>query len=175
MPRLLRHLARLASGVQLGVLIALPVIPMALADAPAYVTTRILSEEAANDVAAAAALRCREMGFQTAVAVTDRGGRLLAFLRNPLAGPHTVDISQRKAYSAATYQSATSALADRNELAATPGVFLVGGGVPILVGGHFYGAVGVSGAPRDKAAGDNDEACAQAGIDAIRERLEFAD
>jgi len=144
------------------------------AEVPPYVSTRILSADAANEIAVTASLRCRELGFQVAVAVTDRGGRLLAFVRDPLAGAHTIDISQRKAYSAATYQSATSALADRSELSATPGVFLVGGGVPVQVGGHFYGAVGVSGAPRDKVAGDNDELCAQAGIDAIRERLEFA-
>jgi uncharacterized protein GlcG (DUF336 family) len=36
-------------------------------------------------------------------------------------------------------------------------------------GGSLVGAVGVSGAP----GGDADDACAKAGIDAIREKLDF--
>jgi uncharacterized protein GlcG (DUF336 family) len=140
-----------------------------------YVATRIIALDQANNIAMAAADACRRQGYQVAVAVTDRSGQLIAFARDPLAGPHTVAIAQRKAYSAATYQTATSRLADRSELAATPGVFLVGGGVPVSVGGHFYGAVGVSGAPRRERSGDNDEACARAGIESVRESLEFAD
>lgn len=41
-----------------------------------------------------------------------------------------------------------------------PGLLLVGGGVPIVVGGVLIGAVGVGGAPD----GAHDEACADAGI-----------
>ena len=44
------------------------------------------------------------------------------------------------------------------ELAFSPGVLLVGGGLPINIGGHFYGGVGVSGAPFEKVIGDFDEA-----------------
>jgi len=36
-------------------------------------------------------------------------------------------------------------------------------------GGSMVGAIGVSGAP----GGDADDACAKAGIDAIRDRLDF--
>jgi uncharacterized protein GlcG (DUF336 family) len=159
--------ARLSAGVVL----ALGMLSGAGAETKPYVATRTIALEQANAVALAAADACRSQGYQVAVAVTDRAGQLIAFIRDPLAGPHTVTIAQRKAYSAATYRTATSQLADRRELGATPGVFLVGGGVPISVGGHFYGAVGVSG----EHAGDTDEACAQAGIDAVREMLEFAD
>ncbi len=144
----------------------------ARAEAP-WVATRVLSFELAQRLAAAAAAECRERGYQVAAAVADRSGRLLAFVRDPLAGPHTIDVSQRKAYAAATYQTPTSEMAAREELRATPGVFLVGGGVPIAVGGHFYGAVGVSGAPAEETPGDVDEACARAGVEAVREALEF--
>ena len=52
---------------------------------------------------------------------------------------------------------------------ALPGVAVIAGGVVIEAGGSLIGAVGVSGAP----GGDADEACAKAGIEAIKDRLEF--
>ena len=50
-----------------------------------------------------------------------------------------------------------------------PGVVALGGGLMIEAGGSLVGAVGVSGAP----GGDADEACAKAGIEAVRDRLDF--
>jgi uncharacterized protein GlcG (DUF336 family) len=50
-----------------------------------------------------------------------------------------------------------------------PNVVAVGGGVMIEAGGTTVGAVGISGAPT----GEADDACARAGIAAIREDLEF--
>jgi len=141
--------------------------------APASVQIRILSFETAQRLALGAAQACRRQGFQVAAAVVDRNGRLLAFARDPLAGPHTIAVSQAKAYSAATFQSATSQMAGREALRGAPGVLLIGGGLPVRVGGYFYGAVGVSGAPADQRIGDRDEACARTGIDAVREALEF--
>ena len=52
---------------------------------------------------------------------------------------------------------------------ALPGVVALGGGVTIEAGGSLVGAVGVSGAP----GGEADEACAKAGIEAVREKIEF--
>jgi uncharacterized protein GlcG (DUF336 family) len=43
------------------------------------------------------------------------------------------------------------------------------GGLAIESGGALVGGIGISGAP----GADRDEACAQAGIDAIRDSLEF--
>ena len=54
-------------------------------------------------------------------------------------------------------------------------VLIIGGGIPVRVGGHFYGAVAVSGAPGQKITGDIDHQCAQAGIDTIKEAIEFAE
>jgi uncharacterized protein GlcG (DUF336 family) len=50
-----------------------------------------------------------------------------------------------------------------------PNVVAVGGGVAIDAGGSTVGAIGVSGAPT----GEADEACAKAGIAAIRDDLDF--
>ena len=48
-------------------------------------------------------------------------------------------------------------------------VVAVGGGVNIASGGTIVGAIGVSGAPT----GEIDDACAKAGIAAIKDELEF--
>ena len=50
-----------------------------------------------------------------------------------------------------------------------PGAVIIGGGLTVEAGGSLLGAIGVSGAP----GGDADEACAKAGIDAVRDRLDF--
>jgi uncharacterized protein GlcG (DUF336 family) len=143
------------------------------ADAKAFVTTRTLAFETANQLAMEAAQACRKQGYQVAVSVVDRNGNILAMLRDPFAGAHTLEVSRQKAYTAASFQTATSEMKNFDALRFAPEVLLVGGGVPIKVGGHFYGAVGVSGAPARKSTGDVDEECALAGIAAISEALEF--
>lgn len=149
--------------------------PKLFAESKPTVEMRTLSAITANSAALAAYNECTKSGFNVAVAVTARDGRLLAFIRSPLAGPHTVEVSQRKAYTAATYQSPTSAMMTRTELQFSPNVLLLGGGLPINIGGHFYGAIAVSGAPAEKTSGDIDERCAQAGINAIKEDIEFGE
>ena len=145
-----------------------------MAEQPPVVTTKALNAHTANHAAMAAYQECSTRGFHVAVAVTDRQGRLLSFVRSPLSGPHTIKVSKRKAFTAATYRAATSSMMDRKHLARPPGVLLLGGGLPIEIGGEFYGAIAVSGAPAEKTPGDVDEACARAGIDAISEEIEFA-
>ena len=156
-------------------LISLAASQLSLADETPFVQTRSLIASQANTAVMSAFDECSKRGFHVAVALTGRDGLLQAFARSPLAGPHTVEVSQRKAYTAATYQASTLSMMQREELKFSPGVLLLGGGVPIRIGGHFYGAIGVSGAPAEKISGDVDEQCAQAGIDAIRDALEFAE
>ena len=49
----------------------------------------------------------------------------------------------------------------------TEGTIALGGGVPIKAGNEVIGAIGVSGAP----GGDKDEACANAGIQKVADKL----
>ena len=140
------------------------------ADEQLTVKLRALSTDMAARIATAAYADCTKKGFKVAAAIVGRDGNLLAFLRNPLAGPHTVQVSQQKAYAAASFQVPTSAMGEMRDLAFAPGVILAVGGVPIDVAGHFYGGIAVSGADPK-----TDEVCAQAGIEAVREQLEFAD
>jgi uncharacterized protein GlcG (DUF336 family) len=46
-------------------------------------------------------------------------------------------------------------------------ILILGGGLPIYAGSQVIGGIGVGGAP----GGDKDAACAEAGVDAIRDRL----
>jgi uncharacterized protein GlcG (DUF336 family) len=49
----------------------------------------------------------------------------------------------------------------------TEGTIALGGGVPIKAGNEVIGAIGVSGAP----GGEKDEACANAGIQKVADKL----
>ena len=159
-----------------GFIIVMMLSSAVVADGKIFVTTRVLTADSATKVAVEAELACRKGGYKVSVAVVDRQGNLLAFVRNPLSGNHTIKVSQRKAYTSATLLGATIDLVEEAKfLKDGPGILLLGGGVPIQVGGHIYGAVGVSGAPRDKIPGDVDDKCARAGIDAVIEALEFAE
>lgn len=54
-------------------------------------------------------------------------------------------------------------------LASLPNVVMLSGGLTIQSAGSMVGGVGVAGAP----GGDNDEACAKAGVAAIQDKLNF--
>jgi uncharacterized protein GlcG (DUF336 family) len=49
-------------------------------------------------------------------------------------------------------------------------MLLIVGGVPISFNGHFYGGVAVSGATPEI-----DETCAEAGIEAVSDTMEFVE
>lgn len=144
---------------------------------PPYISTRVMSFEIANKLAVSAAQACRKMGYQVTASVVDRNGNLLAIVRDPLSGTHTIEVSRLKAMTAASFQTSTLEMqeGDFEGLRHAPNVLLVGGGVPVRIGGRFYGAVGISGAPGKKVTGDVDEECARAGIAAIQEAIEFAE
>jgi uncharacterized protein GlcG (DUF336 family) len=137
---------------------------------------RLLSPETALKAAQAALKSCRERGFQAAVAVVDRMGVVQVLLRDRFAGPHTPDMASAKAYTAASFRTNTTELAEASQagrpasgIRHRPGVAAVGGGMMIEAGGSLLGAIGVSGAPGAR----EDDACAAAGIAAIREDIEL--
>ena len=137
---------------------------------------RLLSPETALKAAQAALKSCRDRGFQAAVAVVDRMGVVQVLLRDRFAGPHTPDMAAAKAYTAASFRTNTTELAEASQagrpasgIRHRPGVAAVGGGMMIEAGGSLLGAIGVSGAP----GGREDDACAAAGIAAIREDIEL--
>jgi uncharacterized protein GlcG (DUF336 family) len=161
----------------LGLLLA---IATAAAAEEATFTVRQLTPETALVLAQAAMQSCRKQGFQVAVAVTDRSGVVQVLLRDRFAGPHTVDTAIAKAWTAVSFRTSTRELMERtapNKPASgirhLPRVAAIDGGAPVEAQGSILGAVGVSGAPCAADGRCNDADCAEAGIKAIAERLEF--
>jgi uncharacterized protein GlcG (DUF336 family) len=143
---------------------------------PATHTIRLLTPEAAQKAVNAAMAECRKQGFQVAVAVVDRSGVTQALLRDRFAGAHTPDVAANKAWTAVSFRTATGELAKATQagqpasgLRSVPRFTAVGGGLPVEAGGSTVGGIGVSGAP----SGDADDACAKAGIAALRDDLEL--
>src|SRR3954464_6766368 len=140
------------------------------------VAYKSLGPELALDLARAALANCRTRGYQVAVAVFVRFGVTRVMLRARFAGPHTPSTASGKAWTAASFRTSTTELNAISQpgmmqagIRHLPGAVIVGGGVTVEAAGSLLGAVGVSGAP----GGDADEACAKAGIDALRDRLDF--
>jgi uncharacterized protein GlcG (DUF336 family) len=146
--------------------------------APAFAQTlarKDLSIDGAVAIATVALAACKAKGFNVSVAVVGRTGELLVHLRGDNTGPHTMDNSFRKAYTSRTSRAPsgdmTKRLKDNPQLSLVtlPNMIASQGALPIKIGEDVVGAVGVSGAPSP--GGENDEACAKAGIDKVADQL----
>lgn len=130
-----------------------------------------LASAQANLLVITAVNSCATKGYLVTATAVDSSGNVLAMLRKDEAGPHTIDASKRKAYTAASAKNKTSAMllaSQSNPLAQNlgeiDGFLLLGGGVPIYSQSNkVIGALGVGGAPN----GNLDEECAQAAIDKL--------
>lgn len=108
---------------------------------------------AAEAVIAAAKEKAEEIGQPMNIAVVDAGARLVAFARMDGSIMASIDISQRKAYTAMMMKLPTHALAEITQPGqplyglehSSGGLVTFGGGVPLVGrGGEVVGAVGVS-------------------------------
>lgn len=139
-------------------------------------TIKQLTPKTALKAAQAGLEKCRDMGYQVAIAVVDRSGQTQVMLRDRLAGAHTIEAATNKAWTAVSFKTNTTLLAKNTQsghessgIRGMSRVLAIGGGITIDVGGALYGAIGVSGA----SSGDDDDQCAQAAVDAITVELEF--
>jgi uncharacterized protein GlcG (DUF336 family) len=157
--------ARLA-GIGLACALVVPASAQLLA-------RKDLSSGMAMTIAQTASETCQKQGYRVSVHVVGRLGEVLVALRGDNAPPHTMENSQRKAYTARTFRVPSGEFAKRIATTTNPpqiqltGVVAAQGALPIMVGEEVIGAVGVSGAP----GGDKDEACAKAGIDKVADLL----
>lgn len=140
-------------------------------------TIKLMTPETALKAAQAALKKCRDGSYQVAVAIVDRAGQTQVMLRDRFAGMHTPGAAMDKAWSAVSFKSNTTQLAESTQagkpasgMRQIPRVLALGGGLMIEAGGNLYGAIGVSGAPN----GEADDACARAGIEAVAEDLELS-
>lgn len=134
-----------------------------------------ISWEAAAAATLAAVRHAETNGWRINVAVVDRGGNLMSFLRMSGAFIHSIDIAIDKAYTAASFGFPTkdwmAAIGHDDGMklgfSAQPRLIVFGGGLPIRAGAaadgrEWCGGIGVSGALEAQ-----DEECARAGLTAI--------
>jgi uncharacterized protein GlcG (DUF336 family) len=147
---------------------------VAAADPLPTETFKVLPLPLAVEAAEAAIASCKAQGYSVTAAIVDRAGNLKVLLVGEGAAALTRELTPRKAYTAAVRRITTIEMA---KAIATPGAFnptlydthmvIAGGGVPIKAGNEVIGGIGVGGAP----GGDKDEACANAGLAKIGDRL----
>jgi uncharacterized protein GlcG (DUF336 family) len=135
-------------------------------------TQKALSVDAALTVANGALDKCHADGYRVSLTVLDASGLIKIQVRGDGTGPHTLEHSRRKAYTALTFKRTSGETAKAWAASSTPPPSIEGtvgaqGGVPIKVGNEVIGAIGISGAP----GGEKDEACADAGIAKIADLL----
>lgn len=146
-------------------------------DAGAADTRPVLTLAMAKAVADACEARAAAEGWRKVnIAIYDEGANLKLFRRQDGAYLHSIRIAQMKGHTSAGMPRSTRALGDLNYrnperplgIGNVDGFALFPGGLPIITAnGVQIGGVGVSGAT-----GDQDEQCAQAGIDAIADELQ---
>ena len=136
-------------------------------------THRDLSYPMALTIAEEAIKSCGAKGYAVSAVVVDRAGDTIVAMRADNAGPHTMENARRKAYTARSFRTSTTAYAKRyadndpvvHQQVTLPNVIAIPGGLPVKVSDDVIGGVGVSGSPRV------DEPCVQAGLDKVADQL----
>jgi uncharacterized protein GlcG (DUF336 family) len=123
----------------------------------------------------AAEQKAREIGVDMDIAITDDSGSLLMFHRMDNARITSIDISISKAFTAAAARKSTRAYGETSVPGgpsygihvSNQGRFMIlAGGLPIFFDRQIVGGIGCSSGHADQ-----DEAVAQAGLDALLESL----
>ncbi|WP_374567379.1 heme-binding protein [Nitrosomonas sp.] len=137
-----------------------------------FPTQKVLPLELSTQAAMAAIKKCHDDGFKVSVAIVDQSGLLKVQLKADGAGPHTLDSSRRKAYTANSLRDSTHKyavlVAQKPELQSltrlNENILLLGGGFPVKIGGEVVGGIGVGGAPGI----EFDEVCASAALKVLK-------
>ena len=138
---------------------------------PTHRIPAALAVEAASETVAA----CAKQGYHETAQVVDADGVIIATMRGDGSAPtRSIALSPKPI---PPPRSRTTRLRSPSEprarirfapLAKLPHVMFFGGGVPIKLGDEIIGAIGAAGAPGGKL----DDACARAGLDKIKDRLQ---
>ena len=140
--------------------------------------TPVLSLDLAKKMAAGCEAKAKEMSWKMNISIVDTGANEIFFERMDGAYLGSGDIARHKAETSARFPFPTRGveqLAYGKDLkggtvpglALVPGIIAFAGGLPIMTDDKVQiGGIGVSGGTADQ-----DEACAQAGIDAVKDAL----
>jgi len=141
-------------------------------------TKPALGLDTAKKMVAACEAKAKQEGWKMNIAVVDDGANLIAFERMDGAYLGSVQVAQHKAITSANFPFSTrmfGELAFGKEgkpaavpgIADFPGIVTFAGGLPIMTANKVQiGGIGVSGGTSDQ-----DELCAQAGLDAVKDEL----
>ncbi len=126
-----------------------------------------LSLDDAKVIAAAAHAEAAKNGWTMVIAIVDDGAHLMYLERMDGTQKASSTIAVEKAKTAILFKRPSLLLENavaggRLAILSLPGVTAVEGGLPIVVGGEFVGAIGVSGMQSAQ-----DGAVAQAGLSAL--------
>jgi uncharacterized protein GlcG (DUF336 family) len=145
----------LAIGFAASVLLAVgTTAAVAQTAPPTTYTKQSLTLEAANAAVAAGIAKSKELGLLSSVAIYDEGGTLKALATMDGARYTGVQFAMDKAWTAARRLAPTQDLADAmamdpemnwHSFLKQPQTTLLGGGMPIVVGGQIAGGIGSSG------------------------------
>jgi glc operon protein GlcG len=132
---------------------------------------KYLDLAAVKTMVAAAEADAQKRQVHVTICVVDDSGNLMFLERGDGVPTNTVDFAQRKARHAALYGSPSKNAADMVkkgdvEAITFPDFFPNQGGVPIIVDGQVLGGISASGAKSEI-----DEAIAQAGVDALLQKV----
>jgi len=138
-------------------------------------TKPAINLDIAKKMVAACEAKAKQEGWKMNIAIVDDGANLVAFVRMDGAYLGSGMIAQHKAMTSAKFPFSTrqfSEIAFGKEgkpgmvpgIANFPGIVTFAGGLPIMTANKVQiGGIGVSGGTSDQ-----DEQCAQAGIDAVK-------
>ena len=159
-----------AAGVTLAAAFALSAAGVANAQ---LVERKDISAAMAMTMAETAVATCKTNGYNVSANVVGRNGEVIVAMRGDSTGPHTLENSMKKAYTARSFRRSSGDFGDSIKDNFTAGALHLSnvvptrGALPIMVGEETIGAIGVSGAP----GGEKDEACAKAGIEKVAGEL----
>jgi len=139
--------------------------------AAAQDTKTVVTLATAKQMADACEAKSKAEGWKMVIAVVDDGGNLKYLSRMDGSFLISVKIAQSKAETSARVPVSTRKFGEISQsvkgLDLVPGVVTFAGGLPIFTaGGAHIGGIGVSGGSADQ-----DEVCAQAGLDAVKGTL----
>jgi uncharacterized protein GlcG (DUF336 family) len=134
---------------------------------------KAISAAIAVTIATTAIETCKTNGYAVSATIVGRNGEVIVQIRGDGTGPHTMENSFKKAFTARTFRIPSGEMEERLKKNPQMGAqFLTGfttarGALPIKVGEDTIGAAGVSGAP----GGEKDEACVKAALDKVAGQL----
>jgi len=156
-----------------AVLVAAVACGLAGAANAQLVARKDISSAMAMTMAETAIATCKTNGYNVSANVVGRNGEIIVAMRGDNTGPHTLENSMKKAYTARAQRRSSGDFGDSIKDNFTAGalhlsnIVTARGALPIKIGEDTIGAIGVSGAP----GGEKDEACAKAGIDKVADQL----